>query len=102
MILCTGFRLVRVVAGLVVATALIVGMMAVLASTRRAGATPVVGRDHVTAVQRRVEAPAEQASDASPTPVIVLVFAGIVLLAVLPPVHRVHVHHRSYQRTDWI
>jgi hypothetical protein len=102
MIFRTAFRLVRAVAGLGVATGLIVGMMAVLASTRRADVTPVVGRDHVRAVQRGVEAPAGQASDASPTPVIVLVLAGIVLLAILPPVQRIHVHHRSYQRSDWI
>jgi hypothetical protein len=32
----------------------------------------------------------------------VLVFAGIVLMAALPPVHRVHVYHRShYYRPDW-
>jgi hypothetical protein len=46
--------------------------------------------------------PARQSSDPSPAPVIVLVLAGIVLLAVLPPVQRIHVRHRSYQRSDWI
>lgn len=102
MVLRAAFRLVRIFGGLVVATALIVGMMTVLASTRRAGGIPLVARDHVTAVQHGVEAPAEQAPDVSPTPVIVLVFAGIVLLAALPPVPRIHVHHRSYQRSDWI
>jgi uncharacterized membrane protein len=98
----TAFRLVQILGALAVATALIVGMMAVLASTRREDATTLVWRDHVTAVQHGVEVPADQASDASQTPVIVLVLAGMVLLAVLPPVPRIHVHHRSYQRSDWI
>jgi hypothetical protein len=96
MILGVAFRLVRLLGGLVVATVLIVAMMAVLSSTSLAG------RDHVAAVQQAVKAPAQQAADCSPTPLVVLVFAGIVLLAALPPVHRIHVHHRSYQRTDWI
>jgi len=98
----TVFRLAQILGAVVVASALIVGVMAVLASTRRDDATPLVWQDHVTAVQRGVEAPADEASDASPTPVVVLVFAGIVLLAVLPPVPRIHVHHRSYQRSDWV
>lgn len=102
MILRVAFRLVRLLGGLVVATALIVAMMAVLSSPRWAGATPIVAQDHVAAVQQAVEAPPRQATDGSPTPVIVLVFAGIVLLAVVPPVQRIHVHHRSYQRSDWI
>ena len=51
----------------------------------------------VATVQRGVEVRAEHAPDASPTPPVVVIFAGIVLLAVLPPVHGVSVHHRS----DW-
>jgi hypothetical protein len=94
MVVRTVVRLVQMLGALVVATALLVGMME--------DATPPVWRDHVTAVQRGVEDPADQATDASPTPVIVLVFAGMILLAVLPPVPRIHVHHRSYQRSDWI
>jgi len=34
--------------------------------------------------------------------VVVLIFAGIVLMAALPPIHRVHVYHRSYHRSDWL
>jgi hypothetical protein len=102
MLVRTVVRLVQLLGALAVATALIVGMMAVLTSTSREDATPPVWRDQVTAVQRGVEVPADQASDASPTPVVVLVFAGMILLAVLPPVTRIHVHHRSYQRSDWI
>ena len=102
MILRAAFRLVRLLSVLVLATALIVALMALLSSARRAGAAPLVDQDHVTAVQQAVKEPAKRASDGSPTPAIVLVFAGLVLLAILPPVHRVHVHSRSYQRTDWI
>ena len=102
MVVRTIVRLVQMLGALVVAAALLTGMMAVRASTSREDATPPVWRDQVTAVQRGVEDPAEQATDASPTPVVVLVFAGRVLLAVLPPVPRIHVHHRSYQRSDWI
>jgi hypothetical protein len=54
-------------------------------------------------VERAIQAPAEEApADASPTPAVVLVFAGIVLMAALPPIHRVHVYHRSYHRSDWL
>ena len=38
----------------------------------------------------------------APTPAVVLIFAGIVLMAALPPIHRVHVYHRSYHRSDWL
>ena len=51
-----------------------------------------------TRVERAIEDPATETSDATPTPAIVLVFAGIVLMAALPPIHRVHVYHRS----DWL
>jgi len=56
----------------------------------------------VAAVERTIEDPATETSDATPTPAIVLVFAGIVLMAALPPIHRVHVYHRSYHRSDWL
>ena len=95
-------RLVLMLGAFAVATALLVRLMAALPSTSREEATPAIWRDQVTAVQRGVEGPAGQATDASPTPVVVLVLAGMILLAVLPPVTRIHVHHRSYQRSDWI
>jgi hypothetical protein len=98
----TAFQLARMIGGLVLAAALVLAMLAVLSSAGRPGRAPVTGQDHVAAVRRAVEAPADQARDGSPSPAVVLVFAGIVLLAALPPVHRVHVHYRSYQRSDWI
>jgi hypothetical protein len=98
-------RLILLLAGLALATALIVGALSFLASSTPAGATPLLERDQVASVERAIEAPAEgeQASDASPTPAVVLVFAGIVLLAALSPAHRVYHYHRSsHYRSDWI
>jgi hypothetical protein len=93
------FRLVQLMVSLALATALIVGALSVLASTASAERTPLLQRDPVADVQRAVEAPAGAEGDANtaPTPAVVLVFAGIVLLAALPPVHRVYVYHRP----DW-
>jgi len=93
-------RLILLLVVLAAATVLMVGGLSVLASTSSADAAPLQ-RDQVAALQRDIETPAEKASDSSPTPAVVLVFAGIVLMAALPPIHRVHVYHRSYHRSDW-
>jgi hypothetical protein len=96
-------RLILLLVALTAATALMIGGLSLLASTTAADAAPLLERDQVAAVKRAIEAPAEEApSDASPTPAIALVFAGIVLMAALPPIHRVHVYHRSYHRSDWL
>jgi hypothetical protein len=96
-------RLLLLLVALAAATALVVGGLSVLASTALAAAAPILERDQVAAVQRAVERPAEEPTGTSPTPAVVLVFAGIVLMAALPPIHRVHVYHRSYpyHRPDW-
>ena len=94
-------RLILLLVALAAATALLVGGLSVLASTAPAGAAPMLQRDQVAAVERAIEAPAEEPTGTSPTPAVVLVFAGIVLMAALPPVHRVHVYHRSHYRPDW-
>jgi hypothetical protein len=94
-------RLILLLVALAAATALVLGGLSVLAATAPADAAPLLERDQVAAVERAVEAPADKASGSSPTPAIVLVFAGIVLMAALPPVHRVHIYHRSYHRSDW-
>jgi hypothetical protein len=94
-------RLILLLVALAAATALVLGALSVLAATAPADAAPLLERDQVAAVERAVEAPADKASGSSPTPAIVLVFAGIVLMAALPPVHRVHIYHRSYHRSDW-
>ena len=102
MIIRVASRLILLLASLALATALVVGALSALASTATAEATPLPEHDRVAAVERvEVPADAEQAAT-SPTPAVVLVFAGIVLLAVLPPAHRVHVYHRSYHHSDWI
>jgi hypothetical protein len=96
-------RLLLLLVALAAATTLVVGALSVLASPSPADAVPLVERDQVAAVQRAVETPAEESDGTSPTPAVVLVFAGIVLMAALPPIHRVHVYHRSYSyhRPDW-
>ena len=95
-------RLILLLVALAAATAVMVGGLSVLASTTPADASQLLQRDQVAAVERAIETPAEQASDSSPTPAVVLVFAGIVLMAALPPIHRVHVYHQSYHRSDWL
>ena len=93
-------RLVLLLVALAAAAALVVGGLSRLASAAPADAVSLTHRNQAAAVERASEAPAEQA-DGSPSPLVVLVFAGIVLMAALPPVHRVHVYHRSHYRPDW-
>jgi hypothetical protein len=96
-------RVTLLLVALAAATALMIGALSLLASTTPADAAIVLEHDQVAAVERAIEAPAaEETADATPTPAIVLVFAGIVLMAALPPIHRVHVYHRSYYRSDWL
>jgi hypothetical protein len=97
-------RLTLFLVALVAATALMLGVLSLLASTTAADAAPLLQRDQAASVERAIEAPANEApaneapADTSPTPGVALVFAGIVLMAALPPIHRVHVYHRS----DWL
>jgi hypothetical protein len=96
-------RLTLLLVALAAATALMLGALSLLASTAPADATTLVAHDQVAAVERAIEAPAaEETTDATPTPAVVLVFAGIVLMAALPPIHRVHVYHRGYHQSDWM
>jgi hypothetical protein len=99
MIVRTVSRLILLLVALAAATALMVGALSVL---NPQDATKLLERDQVAAVERAIEAPAEEPSGTSPTPAVVLIFAGIVLMAALPPIHRVHVYHRSYHRSDWL
>jgi hypothetical protein len=92
-------RLILLLVALAAATALMVGALSAL---NPQDAAKLLERDQVAAVERAIEAPAEEASGTSPTPAVVLIFAGIVLMAALPPIHRVHVYHRSYHRADWL
>jgi len=99
MIVRTVSRLILLLVALAAATALMVGALSVLNPD---DAAKLLERDQVAAVERAIETPAEEAAGTSPTPAVVLIFAGIVLMAALPPIHRVHVYHRSYHRSDWL
>lgn len=92
-------RLVGLLAGLVLATVLLVGALAVLASHTPAQATSLMKQDHVTDEQRGTRAPDKDpdAAGATPTPAIVLVLAGVVVLAAQPPLQRIYVQYRPYQ-----
>ena len=92
-------RLILLLVALAAATALMVGALSVLNPD---DAAKLLERDQVAAVERAIETPAEEASGTSPTPAVVLIFAGIVLMAALPPIHRVHVYHRGYHQSDWM
>jgi len=96
-------RLVLLVVALGVATALLVGAMAMLAPTAPAKASPVLQRDQVGAVERGVtQTGDEPASNGSPSvPVVALVLGGLVLLAALPPAHRVHVYYHRPPGSYW-
>ena len=103
-------RLLLLLLALAAATALMVGGLSVLASmTPDAAARPRLARNQFAevrkgieaSVKQKVEAPAEDTTDkpgAMPTPTVVLVFAGMVLISALPPVYGVHVYHRPYHR----
>jgi hypothetical protein len=103
-------RLLLLIA-LAAATALMVGGLSALASmTPDAAAAPRLQRDQFAevrksieaSVRKKVEAPAQDATDkaagATPTPTVVLVFAGMVLMAALPPIFGVHVYQRPYHQ----
>jgi hypothetical protein len=97
-------RLVLLVVALAVATALLVGAMAMLAPTAAAKASPVLQRDQVGAVERGVTRDEDEvASNESPPPipVVALVLGGLVLLAALPPAHRVHVYYHRPPGSYW-
>ena len=80
-------RLIRLLVAVAVASALMVAAPSLLAS---------LGRDQVAVVERTAEASADERRPApAPSGTVVLLFAGIVLLAALSPVHRV------YYRPDW-
>ena len=95
-------RLTLLLVALAAATALLVGGLAVLASTAPVDAASLLEQDQAATVERAIETPAEESSGPAAQPAVVLIFAAIVLMAALPPIHRVHVYHRSYHRSDWL
>jgi hypothetical protein len=93
-------KLLLLLVALAAATALMVGGLSVLASIVPDDAAAVPKYDQAVDLKKDIEnkarGAADEAADATPTPPVVLVFAGIVLMAALPPVYRVHVYHGSY------
>jgi hypothetical protein len=85
-------RLVLLLAVLGLATALTVAAMALLA-----GGPALVELDQVAAVERASEAPAQARQATEGTPPVAFVFAGIVLLAAVPPLYQVYVYRRPAQ-----
>jgi hypothetical protein len=96
-------RLVLLVVGLGVATALLVGGMAMLAPPAPATASPVLQADQAGDLRRGVARQADEpASKGSPSvPVVALVLGGLVVLAALPPAHRVHVYYHRVPGSYW-
>jgi hypothetical protein len=90
-------RLLLLLLSLAAATAILVGGLSLLASVEPAGVAPLMAHDSVAMMEEATMARPEVPTDATPTPRAVLVFAGIVFLAALPPIQRIHVYHRS----DW-
>jgi hypothetical protein len=88
-------RLLLLLIALAAATALLVGGLSVLASMAPDPGT-LPKPDQAAELRKDIGSSARDAADeaagATSTPTVVLVFAGIVLMATLPPVHRVHVY----------
>jgi formate hydrogenlyase subunit 3/multisubunit Na+/H+ antiporter MnhD subunit len=97
-------RLLLLLLALAAATALMVGGLAVLASTAPDEAVALPKPNQAAELRKDIGSSAQDANDeapgAMPTPTVVLVFAGIVLMAALPPVYRVHVYG-TYHPQRW-
>jgi hypothetical protein len=92
---------VLLAAALGLATALLLGAMSTLAAPP-AKAAPVLQRDHAGAVERGVTRHGDEPAPRGPAlPAAALVFAGILLLATLPPAHRVNVYYHRPPGTWW-
>jgi len=94
-------RLVLLAVALGAATVLLVGAMATLTPTANAGT--MLERDQGAAVERGVTQHGDEpeSNGASSMPVVALVFAGIMLLAALPPAQRVHVYYHRPPGSYW-
>jgi hypothetical protein len=94
-------RLIGMLAALGLATALLLGAMSMLAPSA-ANAGQVLQRDQVGAVQQGVTRGEEEpASKGSAMPAAAMVFAGILVLATLPPAHRVSVYFHRPPGSYW-
>jgi hypothetical protein len=102
MVVRVATRLIVMLAALGLATALLLGAMSMLAPAASAEAGPVLQRDHAGAVERGVAGDGEApTSNRSAMPAVALVFAGILVLATLPPAHRVSVYYHRPPGSYW-
>jgi hypothetical protein len=96
-------RLLLLLIALAAATALMVGGLSVLASMTP-DAAALLRPDQAAELRKDIGSSArdaaEEAPGATPTPTVVLVFAGMVLMAALPPVYRIHVYG-TYHPQRW-
>jgi hypothetical protein len=94
-------RLLLLLTALAAATALMVGGLSALASMTP-DAAALLRPDQAAELRKGIGSSARDAADeapgATPTPAVVLVFAGIVLMAALPPVYRIHVDGTYHPR----
>jgi hypothetical protein len=94
-------RLLLLLIALAAATALMVGGLSALASMTP-DAAALLRPDQAAELRKGIGSSARGAADeapgATPTPAVVLVFAGIVLMAALPPVYRIHVYGTYHPR----
>lgn len=101
MVVRVAARLIAMLAALGLATALLLGAMSMLTASA-ANAGQVLQRDQVGAVERGVARDGEEpAPKGSAMPAVALVFAGILLLATLPPAHRVSVYFHRPPGSYW-
>jgi hypothetical protein len=94
-------RLLLLLTALAAATALMVGGLSALASMTP-DAAALLRPDQAAELRKDIGSSARDAADeapgASPTPTVVLVLAGIVLMAALQPVYRIHVYGTYHPR----
>jgi hypothetical protein len=101
MVVRVAARLIVMLAALGLAMALLLGAMSMLTASA-ANAGQVLQRDQVGAVERGVARDGEEpAPKGSAMPAVALVFAGILLLATLPPAHRVSVYFHRPPGSYW-
>jgi hypothetical protein len=94
-------RLLLLLIALAAACALIVGGLSALASMTP-DAAALLRPDQAAELRKDIGSSARDAADeapgATPTPTVVLVLAGIVLMAALQPVYRIHVYGTYHPR----
>jgi|Tabmets5t2r1_1033131.scaffolds.fasta_scaffold192824_1 hypothetical protein len=97
-------RLLLLLIALTAATALMFGVLSLLASMTPDAAAAFPKPEQAAELRKDLGSSARDVADeppgATPTPTVVLVFAGIVLMAALQPVYRIHVYG-TYHPQRW-